>query len=122
MPCLPHGVVRAAPVASYRIETVTTHRRPPDGEGTVRLVADRARGDFGCYWYAGRAEDQLAERARATSAEAAVAWGRARTTRVRIRTIDGRSQWAGSAPQPDDFCETWVSDQGRGAAQSRGGA
>jgi len=85
------------------------HRHlPHDGEGTVWLVADRTRGDFNCYWYVGRAGDRLGEQARAATAEDAVAWGRRRTTRVRIRTADGCSEWAGTAPRPDGMSRTWT--------------
>ena len=80
---------------------------PRRGEGTAWLVADRARGDFACYWYVGRAGDHLGEQARAATAEDAVEWGRARTTSVRIRTLDGHSQWAGSAPRPEGQSGTW---------------
>ena len=85
-------------------------RRPRHGDGTAWLVADRAHGDFICYWYVGRAGDHLGEQSRTATAEDAVAWGRARTTRVRIRTVDGCSQWAGAARRPDGFSSTWGSD------------
>lgn len=78
-----------------------------DGDGAAWLVADRTRDDFACYWYVGHAGDQLAEQSRAATAEDAVLWGRTRTTRVRIRTADGCSQWAGSAPRPDGMSQTW---------------
>jgi hypothetical protein len=87
---------------------MTRHRRRArHGDGTAWLVADRAHGDFLCHWYVGPSGDHLGERARAATAEDAVAWGRARTTRVRIRTADGCSQWAGSAPQPEGLFRTW---------------
>ena len=83
-------------------------RRPRIGDGTAWLVADRDRGDFACYWYVGRAGDHIGEQARAATAEDAVAWGRARSTSVRIRTADGCSQWAGSAPRPQGMAQTWA--------------
>jgi len=71
---------------------VTRHPgRAPYGQGSAWLVADRAHGGFVCYWYVGPAGDHLREHARAANAEEAVAWGRARSTRVRIRTADGSS-------------------------------
>ena len=79
------------------------------GEGTAWLVADRISGDFHCYWYVGRAGDHLADKARAATADAAVDWGRARTPNVRIRTADGQSQWAGTAPRPPSHTATWAS-------------
>ena len=82
--------------------------RPHRGEGTAWLVADRVQGDFLCYWYVGRAGDHLGEQARAATAEDAVAWGRVRTTRARIRTADGCSQWAGAAPRPEGLSHTWA--------------
>jgi hypothetical protein len=83
------------------------HRAPRYGDGTAWLVADRARGDFSCGWYVGPSGDRLAEHARAGTAAEAVAWGRVRTTRVRIRTVDACSYWAGTAPRPDGFTDTW---------------
>src|SRR4051812_47226669 len=94
-------------------------RTPRHGDGTAWLVADRARGDFSCSWYVGPGRDRLAERARAGTAAEAVAWGRARTTRVRIRTGDGCSYWAGTAPRPDGFTETW-SDESATEVHSHG--
>jgi hypothetical protein len=89
--------------------TMTKDRHLPfDAEGTVWLVADRARGDFDCYWYVGRAGDRLGDEARAETAEDTVAWGRTRTIRVRIRTADGCSEWAGSAPRPHGISRTWA--------------
>lgn len=76
-------------------------------EGTAWLVADRQRGDYACYRYVGRHGDHLAERARQPTAEQALAWARARTTRVRIRTTEARTYWAGTAPRPDGFSCTW---------------
>ena len=83
------------------------HRAPRYGDGTAWLAADRARGDFSCGWYVGPGGDRLAERGRAGTAVEAVAWGRVRTTRVRIRTGDACSYWAGTAPRPDGFTDTW---------------
>jgi hypothetical protein len=87
---------------------VTAHRAPRNRDGTAWLVANRDRGDFACYWYVGRAGDHLREQGRAATAEDAVAWGRSRTANVRIRTVDGHSQWAGSAPRPDGMSATWT--------------
>ena len=93
-----------------REPTVTRYqRRPRHGDGTAWLVADRVHGDFVCYWYVGRAGDHLAAQGRAASAEEAVAWGRARTTRVRIRTVEGCCQWAGAASRPEGLSHTWRS-------------
>ena len=87
---------------------VTAHRGGSrNGDGTAWLVADRDRDDFACYWYVGRAGDRLREQGRAATAEDAVAWGRNRTASVRIRTVDGHSQWAGSAPRPEGMAATW---------------
>lgn len=82
-------------------------RASRNGDGTAWLVADRDRGDFACYRYVGRAGDHLREQGRAATAEDAVAWGRNRTASVRIRTVDGHSQWAGSAPRPEGLFATW---------------
>ena len=78
------------------------------GEGTAWLVADGAEpSGFNCYWYVGPAEDHLVEHAHVSNATAAVAWGRTRTPRVRIRTSDRRSSWAGTAPPPAGITLTW---------------
>ena len=82
-------------------------RRVRPGEGTAWLVADRLRNDYACYRYVGRNGDHLAERARQPTTEQALAWGRARTTRVRIRTTEARTYWAGTAPGPEGFMYTW---------------
>jgi hypothetical protein len=128
LPAVPNGAPgpRAHPHALDRDGTIVTRhqRNPRHGDGTTWLVADRARGDFVCYWYVGRAGDHLGEQARAATAEEAVAWGRARTARVRIRTVDGCSQWAGAASRPEGLSHTWTpppeaSEQGAGA-RSRG--
>lgn len=84
------------------------HRRPRHGDGTAWLVADRARGDYLCYWYTGTGDAHLVEHARAASAEDAIAWGRDRTPRVRIRTAEARSYWAGTIPTPEGFAHTWT--------------
>ena len=68
------------------------HRRPRHGDGTASLVADRAKGDYLCYWYTGTGDARLVEHARAASAEEAIAWGRDRTARVRIRTAEARTK------------------------------
>jgi hypothetical protein len=80
---------------------------PSHGDGTAWLVADRARQDYLCYWFVGSHSDRLAERARAATAPKAVAWGQARTSRVRIFTGDSRTYWAGTAPRPEGFDHTW---------------
>ena len=90
-------------------------RTAREGDGTAWLVADRAHGDFLCYWFVGPSDQRVAEQARAASADEAVAWGRLRTTRVRIRTDDGCSYWAGSAPQPEGFRHTWQTKAEEGA-------
>ena len=95
----------------------TSPRGAREGDGTAWLVADRARGDFLCYWFVGPSDQRVAEQARAASADEAVAWGRSRTTRVRVRTDDGRSYWAGSAPRPDGFQHTWEGSEGDGHAE-----
>jgi hypothetical protein len=80
-----------------------------EGDGTAWLVADGAEPTgFHCYWYTGRAEDHLVERAHLPTEAAAVAWGRTRTPRVRIRTSDRRSSWAGTAPRPAGIALTWI--------------
>ncbi len=86
------------------------NRKPHYGDGTAWLVADRARGDFSCGWYVGPSGDRLADHGRAGTAMEAVEWGRVRTTRVRIRTVDACSYWAGTAPRPDGFTHTWSED------------
>jgi hypothetical protein len=86
--------------------------RQRNGGGTAWLVVDRARDDYLCYWYTGTGEAHLAEHARAASAEEAVAWGRERTPRVRIRAADGRNYWAGSAPAPAGFTQSWMAAAG----------
>jgi hypothetical protein len=98
---------------------VRRHRAPRHGDGTAWLVANRARGDFSCCWFVGPGGDRVADRARAVTAAEAVAWGRVRSSRVRIRTGDGCSYWAGTAPRPDGFTETWF-DESATEVHSRG--
>ena len=81
---------------------------PHDGEGTAWLAADRLRDDYFCCWYGGPNDARLLEQARAPNAAAAVAWGAHRTPRVRIRTNEGRTYWAGTAPRPAGFSHTWT--------------
>ena len=95
------------------------HRAPRHGDGTAWLVADRARGDFSCGWYVGPTGDRLAERGRAGTAAEAVAWGRVRTTRVRIRTGDGRRTGPAQHPRPDGFTQPW-SDESATEVHSQG--
>ena len=79
------------------------------GSGTAWLVADGAEPlGFHCYWYTGRAEDHMVEHAHIPGATAAVAWGRQRTPRVRIRTPDRRSAWAGTVPAPAGITLKWI--------------
>jgi hypothetical protein len=66
----------------------------------------RSRGD----WYAGTGEAHLLEHALVASAEDAIAWGRDRTPRVRIRTADARTYWAGTTAAPEGFAHTWTHD------------
>jgi hypothetical protein len=96
---------------------VDTDRRPGPrgprwarrGRGTAWLVFDGSNDGYLCYWYAGAYGGHLVEEARAADAPAAVAWGLARTPRVRIRNAGGPA-WAGSAPRPDTFTRTWHAD------------
>jgi hypothetical protein len=76
--------------------------------GTAWLVADQARHDFLCFLFGGPSDGRLRESTRQPTAPAAVAWGRSRTPRVRIRTPSGRTFWAGTAPKPDGISFTWV--------------
>jgi hypothetical protein len=86
-----------------------SRHKPRTGDGTAWLVADGAEPTgFNCYWFTGRAEDHMVEHAHLVGATAAVAWGRGRTPRVRIRTADTRSWWAGSAPRPAGIALTWI--------------
>lgn len=83
-------------------------RRDREGEGTAWLAADRLQHDYLCYWYVGRKGDHLAERVRKPTAAQALAWGRDRTSRVRIRTSEPRTYWAGTGPRPEGFSYTWT--------------
>jgi hypothetical protein len=85
---------------------VARSRMPPRGRGTAWLLEDRDRGDYICSWYAGPSDGRLAEQTRLATSADAVAWGRDRTTRVRIRSAS-RTYWAGSAPRPEGFRHTW---------------
>ena len=85
---------------------------PGTGTGTAWLVADRAHGDYLCYWYGGKHDDDVVEQARAASAGLAVAWGRQRTPRVRIRTAEARTFWAGTARAPRGITLTWRDEAG----------
>lgn len=77
--------------------------------GATWLVADRAEPPgFHCYWYAGRNDDHLVEHAHVVGEAEAVAWARQRTTRVRIRTADARTSWAGTAPRPAGISRSWM--------------
>ena len=94
------------------------HRRLRHGDGTAWLVVDRSNGDYLCYWYAGGNDDRLVEQARVASASDAVAWGALRTSRVRIRTADACTYWAGTGPRPEGFTRTWTDTSARGVADS----
>lgn len=83
------------------------YREPREGEGTAWLGADSVSDDYLCFWYFGPNDGRLAEQARVPTEALAVAWGRARTTRVRIRTGAGRTFWAGTARRPEGFTHTW---------------
>jgi hypothetical protein len=82
------------------------NRQANPGEGTVWLREDSARHDFVCAWYIGTSDGHLAEQARVATSDAALAWGQARTPRVRIHT-GAQSYWAGAAPRPEGFTRTW---------------
>jgi hypothetical protein len=77
------------------------------GEGTAWLITDRASSNVDCYWYSGVSGGQLVEQSSAASEVDAVAWGRVRTPRVRIRTQAGETQWAGTEPRPDTYAASW---------------
>ena len=81
-------------------------RSPRHGDGTAWLVVDRRNGDYLCYWYAGLDDAHLVERARARTRADALAWGRRRTSRVRIRTAESFTYWAGTASRPQGFIRT----------------
>jgi cytidine deaminase len=87
---------------------MTPRRRARSGDGTAWLVVDSVNGDYLCYWYAGPGGGELMEHVRVANASDAVAWGRLRTSRVRIRTPDKCTSWAGTAPRPPGFNHTWV--------------
>ncbi len=80
------------------------------GEGIVWVTTDRGHDAHHCYWYAGANDGHLVERASVTTAVEAVSWGRLRSGRVRIRTDDGRTLWAGTAPRPSNFVGTWTEE------------
>jgi hypothetical protein len=86
---------------------VTRTRTPKRGDGTAWLVEDSVRHDFICFWYDGPYDAHVAELARVSTSTEALAWGRDRTTRVRIRTDAAQTYWAGTAPRPDGFTRTW---------------
>jgi hypothetical protein len=88
---------------------------PQRGDGTAWLSADHARGDYVCYWYAGPNDGVVVEHERAANATDAVAWGLARTTRVRLRSTDAHTYWAGTAARPEGFTRTWNADAPEGA-------
>jgi hypothetical protein len=83
-------------------------RTPQAGDGTARLAVDSSRGDYLCYWYTGTNDGHLAEQTRVATAADAVTWGQTRTTRVRIRTADACTYWAGTAPRPAEFTHQWA--------------
>ena len=91
---------------------MSRHRTPRPGDGTAWLAADRLQGDYLCGWYTGTHGGRLVEGARVPTASEAVAWGRSRTSRVRIRTADACTYWAGTAPRPAGFSHTWSDPDG----------
>jgi len=78
------------------------------GEGTAWLVADCSNDEFMCYWYFGAGGGRLAAHARVSSESEAVAWGRERSRRVRLRATDGRTFWAGTDAKPDAIALIWL--------------
>jgi hypothetical protein len=84
---------------------MTRDRGPYRANGTVWLVADKTTDTFNCYWYG--PGDGLAEQARSATEVSAVAWGRARSDRVRLRAVNHRTYWAGSAARPAGITYTW---------------
>lgn len=82
-------------------------RRPP-ARGLVCLVRDEHSGQFDCYWYRGRQEDHLVEQASCEDQSSAIAWGRARSGRVRVRD-HRQTAWAGSDSVDDGQTLTWNS-------------
>jgi hypothetical protein len=95
---------------------VRRNRQVSRGKGTAWLVADRLQDDYLCYWYVGREGDHLAEWARQSTTAQALAWGRLRTSRVRIRTAEARTYWAGTAPRPEGFVYSWPEPAPAGVA------
>jgi hypothetical protein len=87
---------------------MSARRTARHGDGTVWLVVDRLIGDYLCYWYAGTNDGHMVDYTRLATASDAVAWGRLRTSRVRIRTADACTRWAGTAPRPAEFTHTWT--------------
>lgn len=110
-------------MSRHRPGTARTRRHAPRlGHGTAWLVADRAAGDFRCYWYGGAHDGHLQETATVPTAADAVAWGRRRTTQVRIRTLDGDSRWAGTAARPPGMTSTWLDGERVPVSGDGGGA
>jgi cytidine deaminase len=100
--------VPAVPPGAAADGTVmAAQRHAVRGDGTVWLVADRRDGQYGCYWYTGPSDGRLDEHARVDNVTDAVAWGRARSPRVRIRDVEGRSSWAGTAARPYGINRDW---------------
>ena len=97
---------------------MSRHQAARHGEGTAWIIADFERGDYLCYWYAGRYDSQLAEHARVATDTEAVAWGRTRTSRVRIRMTDALTYWAGTTPRPAAFSHTWSDSDATDAPHS----
>ena len=98
----------------------TPYRRPGEG-GTIDDIARRntvkARPGSPSTWQRkttaapgtpGPTTAACVEHARIPTASDAVAWGRSRTPRVRIRTADIRMSRAGTAPRPEGFSHTWT--------------
>ena len=79
-------------------------------DGIVWVIADEGHDAHHCYWYTGSNDGRLAEQASVTTAAEAVTWGRLRSGRVRIRTADGCTRWAGTAPRPNTVVENWTAD------------
>jgi hypothetical protein len=95
---------------------MSRNRTPQHGDGTAWLVADRLAGDYVCSWYIGTHSGRLVQGARVPTAAEAVAWGRSRTSRVRIRTAEACTYWAGTAPRPAGFSHTWTDSHTSDAA------
>jgi len=77
------------------------------GQGIVSLIYDASRHVYSCYWFIGASEDGLIDHCVAPDAAAAVEWARIRSGRVRIRTPDRRTYWAGADPAPGGFAGIW---------------